>query len=240
MRLSNMTQIFLPFVSENSGVEKPVPFGFAIYGVPIEVQHRLMKGGYRIQHWYATESCFRYKLYMPMLRGKDYVVPLEQVKEFAEKYPGFTWGLWNEPDRPTQDRTSPADALAQTREWIDTIGVNGRIAGYGVGLEPNYFGWRNWLDEFLYIGGPVPDCWQIHIYANDVVEWNNLYEEWQQWNSINGNLPTIISEAGGLPYEDGNFDGWKSIYYHLRRWIDKRVEGVYLYTKRPEWFVGEF
>lgn len=94
-----------------------------------------------------------------------------------------------------------------------------------------------WLDEFLRLGGPLPDAWHIHIYADDVVQWHGLYEQWQAWNAANGNLPTIISEAGALPFEDGNADGWKSIYYHLRRWIDPRVEAVYLYTNRPEYYL---
>lgn len=67
--------------------------------------------------------------------------------------------------------------------------------------------------------------------------WHELYEWWQEWNEDNGNLPTIISEAGALPYEDGNADGWKSIYYHLRRWVDSRVEAVHLYTKQPELYL---
>ncbi len=233
-----MNQVYLTMVTESSGAPKPVPFGFALYGQPMERHHELMAQGYRVQNWSAQACCLEYRLFMPTLRGKDYVVPLDDVRQLAAQYPGRTWALWNEPDRPTQDRTAPADALAQTQIWTDAIGANGRIAGYGVGLEPGYTGWRTWLDEFLRLGGPLPDAWHIHIYAEDVPQWHALYQEWQRWNADNGNLPTIISEAGALPYEDGNADGWKSIYYHLRRWIDERVEAVHLYTSRPEWYIG--
>ena len=232
-----MIRVFLPMVAEASGTPKPVQFGFALYGQPMERHHELMAQGYRLQNWYAYACCLENPLYMPTLRGKDSFQPIDEVARLAAQYPARTWCLWNEPDRPTQDRTTPQDALEQTQIWIDAIGSNGRIAGYGVGLEPGYTGWRIWLDEFLRLGGPLPDAWHIHIYAEDVPQWDELYQQWQEWNADNGNLPTIISEAGALPYEDGNQDGRMSIYYHLRRWIDERVEAVYLYTKQPELYV---
>lgn len=230
--------MFLPLVAESSGTPKPVPFGFALYGVPHERHHELMSSGCLIQNWYTTECCMPFNLFMPTLRSTDYVVPIDVVRRLAEQYPGKTWCLFNEPDMPTQDRISPQNALLQYRIWKDAIGNNGRIAGYGVGVQKNYSGWRNWLDEWLHIGGPLPDVWHMHIYANDTVIWNNLYEEWQAWNIEHNNLPTIISEAGGDLNKEGNTDGWLSIYHHLRQWVDSRVESVFLFTNKPEWYIG--
>lgn len=225
--------VFLPIVAEQSGKKKPVPFGWAIYGAdwPMVRHHALMKAGHRIHNWWAKGCCLEYPLYMPYIGNKPRSP--QEIQALAAAYPGRTWCLWNEPDYVTQANISPAAALPYTLEWIDAIGENGRIAGYGVGLQPRYDGWRIWLDEFLALGAPLPDVWHMHIYATNAVEWYELYKEWQSWNSANGDLPTIISEAGGDLNEDGNTHGWYGIYHFLRQWIDDRVEGVYLFTNNP-------
>lgn len=229
--------VLLPIVAEQSGKSKPVPFGWALYGAdwPMDRQHALMAKGHRVQNWYVRDCCIPYSNFLPYLRGRDYVVPMDDVRRMAAEHPGRTWCLWNEPDYPNQDRTSPADALAQTAEWVAAIkAYNGKVAGYGVGMQPGYTGWRNWLDEWLQIGGALPDYWHIHIYATNAVEWHGLYGGWQVWNAEHGALPTIISEAGGDLNEDGSTHGWYGIYHFLRQWIDDRVLGVYLFTDKPQ------
>ena len=85
----------------------------------------------------------------PICAAGDYVVPLERIKPLAEQYPGRTWCLWNEPDMPTQDRTPPAEAVEHTRIWRELIGDNGRIAGYGINMQPTYDGGLRWLEGYL-------------------------------------------------------------------------------------------
>lgn len=225
-----MNRVFLPMVAGSNGA-KPA-FGIAHFG-PHQQQHDLMAAGYPLCDWYAYRCCMEYRLYMPYLRRYDYVVPLERIKPMAEQYPGRTWCLWNEPDMPTQDRTPPAEAVGYTRIWCELIGDNGRIAGYGINMQPAYDGGLRWLEGYLDAGGELPDAWHMHIYANDAAQWRDLYLQWQEWNAKHGNLPTIISEAGGNLTESPTSHGWLSIYHYLRQWADERVEAVYWYTDKP-------
>lgn len=223
-----MSNVYLPLVSVPSSV---VPFGWALYGGKMTQaqKHDAMKRGERMLNWYASESWIKYPSFMPYLRGKEWVVPTQEVKRLAREYPGRTWCLWNEPDLPTQDWTEPEKAVDLTLEWIEAIGDNGRVAGYGININRS-MGWARWLDRMMEIGGPIPWAWHVHIYADNAVEWHKMYELWQSWNDSNGSLPTIISEAGGNLLENNSTSGWKSVYHFLRQFSDTRVLGVYYYT----------
>ena len=77
-----------------------------------------------------------------------YMVPMERA------------GLAN----PGLDRTG--EGVDLTLEWIEAIGDNGRVAGYGININRS-MGWARWLDRMMEIGGRFL-AWHVHIYADNV------------------------------------------------------------------------
>ena len=236
---NNSTLVYLPIVGGQ--YKHFVPMGWALYGgvVPYKNKLKMAEKGERILNWYATDQWMQYPSFMPYLRGKDYIVPTQTVSELAKKYPGRIWCLWNEPDLPTQDWIEPKMAIDLTNEWVNAIGDNGFIAGYGVNINNSMY-WAYWLDSFLNNGGYVPKYMHIHIYAENAVEWYKMYEIWDKWNKSSGhNFRTIISEAGGNLNENQFTSGWQSVYHFLKQWENEDVESVYFYTDTPQFFDKE-
>lgn len=148
-------------------------------------------------NWYTADVFLADERHWPSIWNHEYRPTMPQLAHLAETYPGRTWLFYNEPERVDQANTSPFDAAIHVRYWSEAIGDNGTIACCGVLVNPNWYGWAEWLRLYLQAGGPVPDAWHIHIYAATPAEFDATLALWDAWNAEKGgNLPTIISEVG--------------------------------------------
>lgn len=151
-------------------------------------------------NWYTAPQFLEDDRHWPSVWNPVYRPSVTQLHDWAEAYPGRWWMLFNEPERLEQANTSAFDAAIHVRYWSEAIGDNGRIACCGVLIVPGWNGWSNWLEWYIGAGGPVPDAWHIHIYANTPEGFDIALAEWDAWNAEKGGgLPTIISEVGSGP-----------------------------------------
>lgn len=230
--------------------DNAIPFGYAIYGVEHERVHTELSNGYPVQTWSPQACCLEYSAFYPALHGSRWWVPMTQVAELAERYPRRTWLLWNEPDvTPPQGFIRPDYALGIHQEWLSYLRPHGhRIAGLNVTItRPDHwlnhcaninaiYGWRHWLEEWNRIGGPTPDVASIHIYEGPkedpnltpeeegrlaVLQWQDRWSEWCEWNRLNWQIPTIISECG---------EGAAVYNYLLYEFSDPNCEALMYFT----------
>lgn len=90
--------------------------------------------------------------------------------------PTQTWLMGNEPELPPEHKqsdTNPADYKTAALKWVQNVG------GFWVG--PNIL-WheqgREWIRNYVRIGGPIPSAWGIHIYFSATpAQWAATYNE---------------------------------------------------------------
>lgn len=183
-----------------------VRYGFAIYGVAHEVQHAKLNEGFPVQDWWINRCCLTYPTYIPTLRDayNDLFRDYDWLHETAEKFPGKTVLMLNEPDVWNQADVGPRTAMEIIRKWREAVQPYWRMAGFGVTVvDKNHplvsytGGWRNWLNNFLQWGGELPDLWHFHNYALTVDAFKDHQDQWWEWWGANGaGLPCILSEFG--------------------------------------------
>lgn len=220
-------QIFMPIVAKAPQVAQRVfvPFGWAIYGVAHEIHHRQMELGFPVHGWDVSECCMTYPQFYPSISQMRWYRSFAHYARLAKKYPGRTWYLWNEPDMPGQANITPEQAIPITREWVAMIREHGgKVAGYGVTVvnAAHWLNdrWKSWLQEWIDQGGPLPDYVHVHIYAQGVGEWQDLWGRWDEWNSANWNLPTILSEVGQGPV----------VLAYLRALVEPKIIRMHWFT----------
>lgn len=202
-----------------------VPLGYAIYGVGHDRIHAELEAGRPVQIWYAPRCCMGYADFYPSISQLRYWMPFADIQDIAATYPGRTWLIWNEPDVPNQADIDPIQAIPITREWVTIIRDHGgQIAGYGVTVVHSSHWlkdrWKTWLQEWTDLGGPMPDYAHVHIYAGTPQEWDDLWGRWDDWNSANWNLPTILSEVGQGP----------AVAAHLRELVNPKIVRMHWFT----------
>ncbi len=116
--------------------------------------------------------------------------------------------LWNEPDREDQSDATPREAAETTLAWSKEQERQCGYRSYAIhgGLLSVPEGTRNWIEEYLEWGGPLPDVWHLHIYAHTADEFLNFWgvvktvlEEKPHLAYRNGQeIPVILSEVGGV------------------------------------------
>lgn len=169
-------------------------------------------------NWYTAPQFLEDERHTPSIWNANFTPgTITQIAKLASDYPGRTWLFFNEPEFEGQANTKPEIAAVHVRYWSEAVGDNGRFACCGNLFYPSLGGLK-WLEDYLAADGPIPDAWHIHIYVNNVWEWNQVIGGWQRWNAEHGNLPTIISEAGsGQEVHDfvktWGWDGFESVYW---------------------------
>jgi hypothetical protein len=167
-------------------------------------------------NWYTADVFLEDERHTPSIWNHVYRPSIPDLVRLAETYPGRYWLLYNEPELPGQADTTPNDAAIHARYWMEAISDNGETACCGLSIDER-LPWEDWLNAYLEAGGPVPDLWHIHIYAENPEAFERRWASWQAWNAEHGNLKTIISEAGfGL-----------EMYEYLRTWQHENVPRLY-------------
>lgn len=221
-------RVFMPFIANapaSAESRTTIPFGYAIYGVAHEVHHGQMEQGHAVHGWYTAKCCMTYPDYYPSISQMRYYQGHGFYAKIAREYPGRTWYLWNEPDVPNQANITPQQAIPITREWVAMIReYGGKVAGYGVTVVHAAHWlkdrWMTWLQEWIDQDGPVPDYFHVHVYAQGVQEWDDLWGRWDEWNTQHWNLPTILSEVGQGP----------AVMAHLRALANPKIVRMHWFT----------
>lgn len=133
--------------------------------------------------------------FMPMAwcprLGSDYT----RVLQAAHRAPvRSVWLLGNEPERADQSDVSSDEFADAVRVWLALIGR--RWAGPGI-LWGDEGRW--WLDEYIKLGGPLPDIWAIHIYGSlDVAGWlDQLFHARRWFAEMRATRPIWVTETNG-------------------------------------------
>lgn len=112
-------------------------------------------------------------------RGEDGYVPMLPMMEWGSEasrlaemtWPGEFWLQGHE----IQQVTHPTDAANFSHEWrtaTDTL-----VGAPGVRIDEDGI---KWLDEYVTVGGHVPDAWHIHI-TQPWPQWKHDYYLFQTW-----------------------------------------------------------
>ncbi len=231
-----VNKLYLPLVGSKPHTR---PMGWALYGVSHDRMHAAMTAGQPVQNWAAKGCCLKHPQYLPTIHSTLWMEDTAVYRTLAAQYPERTWLLLNEPDMPPpQGFIRPDYAVRLVRQYAKLLhSYNCRVAGYGVTVtDPDHWtstyatrfptawaviGWRKWLDDWNALKGPVPDVAHVHIYAKTRQAWQDQYEQWQQWNRANWQLPTIISECGE------SAEVWN---YLVNEFSDSQVEALLWFT----------
>ncbi len=222
-----MSVVFMPLIQNAPlpAARTTVPMGWAIYGVGHELHHQALAAGKPVHNWYVAECCLTYLDYYPSISQMRYYQNHAHYARLTAQYPGRTWYLWNEPDVPGQANISPQQAIPITREWMAMIrDGEGKVAGFGVTVVHATHWlrdrWQSWLQEWIDQAGPLPDYMHVHIYAQGVQEWDDLWGRWDEFNRQHLNLPTILSEVGQGP----------AVMAHLQELVNDRIVQMHWFT----------
>lgn len=111
---------------------------------------------------------------------------------------GGVWAIGNEPELQNSF-VSPQDAVAFVKKWDDEVGGSWAVPGI-ILHEDGY----KWLGEYLALGGPVGDYWNIHIYfAHTPEEWEEKWNGFKLWmKKHNLERPVIVTETNGWGHAD--------------------------------------
>lgn len=179
--------------------------------------------------WYdwRWENCADDR-YLPMIWSDGVWRQQRDVLEMLfKRWPDKLWMLWNEPERRDQANMDPAEAAALTHE-IAAYGIH--YAAAGIALTSAGF---RWMDAYMAAGGPVPDCWHVHIYEASPNDFDFAWNRWRQWmTDNNAERPTIISECNG--YTQGVYRQIEMVQH-----IQRRIEEDEL-MQAAGWFATRF
>ena len=168
-------------------------------------------------NWYTARQFLEEPRHTPSIWNHVYRPSMRDLVTLADDFPGRTWLLYNEPELVGQANTSAHDAAIHVAYWTDAIANNGRTACCGVSVDER-LPWDDWLNAYLAAGGPVPDVWHIHVYAENPVVFERRLALWWAWHAEHGaGLATIISEVGfGM-----------EMYEYMSTWQHADVSEVY-------------
>jgi hypothetical protein len=158
--------------------------------------------------------------YWPMVRSRDgKMQPDEtQIRQLAERYPGMTWIVGNEPDNAEQDDLTPAEYatfLYSVRRILLAADPGAQIAVGGV-TQPTPLRMA-YLDAVLesyqaQYGETLPaDWWTVHAYV--------LREERGSWGA---GVPVGLDASAGLliePDQHGNLARFEQNLMAFRAWM---------------------
>ena len=102
--------------------------------------------------------------------------------------------LGNEPENPKQSNTSPQDFADAVVMWRQQ--VPGMIALPGVYFDDAKWG-KKWMQEYVRLGGPMPDVWAVHMYQPYQHQWDNSFPLMLDYLRSIKDLPVLLTECGG-------------------------------------------
>lgn len=148
----------------------------------------------------------------------------------GETYPSNAWLLGNEYDMPGQANRVPAAAIKYVNQILE-MGVKEWVGPNGL-LDRSY-GW-GWHDEYIRLGGPIPDAWGIHIYdAPAPHDWDTVLEDFYRWmydNKVEREVVVTETNAGS-----GDSDAQIMLLNHIRDRL-KTDRGL----RAVAWFSAEY
>lgn len=113
--------------------------------------------------------------------------------------------LWNEPDVVGQANQTPETVALWTNPFVNQQSALcyqyeqtnwGGIGVLGVDLDGSYHPPRSeYIYDYLQAGGPVPDAWTVHAYADS---WDNFMNMWNNTERILNEYPEIGMKDGKM------------------------------------------
>ncbi len=132
--------------------------------------------------------------YIPML-WRCNVDAVNTALPSVQRQPGRLWLLGNEPERADQSDTPPgsfAEGVRRFRHMTEPLGVRFALPGI---LWDVFDHGRAWLNDYLAAGGPLPDCWHIHLYDYRGQAWTKRLHGALEYLAGLRDLPVIVTEC---------------------------------------------
>ena len=112
----------------------------------------------------------------------------------AAKHPNEVWLFGNEPEL---NGVRPDEAVRAVRQWERTLSswaVKYAAPGVNISLH-RLTGALDWLDSYLFEGGPIPHAWHVHVYGGVDAFKRSIegFEAWMRRNRVE--RPVIVSEV---------------------------------------------
>lgn len=150
-------------------------------------------------NWLYDQYDYIWPAYAPMVWAMKMDAASASAERRSHQGPRL-WLLGNEPERPDQSNTPPAQAADFSRWWADAASGTFACAGVLLGLPPAYA----WLDVYLAAGGMVGAYWHVHNYGWTPDQWDGNLTPFLSWMRANRvERPVIVSECAswdqGLP-----------------------------------------
>lgn len=145
--------------------------------------------------WYTWKAdCLGQPGFTPMVWQPKLGPAYTRMLQVAQHAPRQLWFLGNEVERREQANVSPHEFKAAVQTWLALVG--GQWAGPGILWGDQG---RQWLAEYLRIGGPLPDVWAIHIYGSETVQgWLDQYTDAAIWLDRRVSVrPIWVTETNG-------------------------------------------
>jgi len=155
---------------------------------------------------------------------------IKQASDYAAKYPGRTWLLYNEPEGLDQSNTTPASAafyFDKAFTLIKNLDPTAKIACCGNMVREESI---DWLNEFVRLAKFKPDYWHVHIYIADdePKSWVAFWNYWDFWNVKSfGSLPTLITETCSV-------SGGNQLFNFLLNYRNPKILNIYWFSAFPE------
>jgi len=104
------------------------------------------------------------------------------------------WFIGNEPEQTSQSNTTPQDFVDGVIAWQESVG--GQIALPGLYWDTYEHG-KAWLDEYVRLGGPIPDYWAVHMYQPAGHQWRAGFPGMIEHLRGIADIPILLTECGG-------------------------------------------
>lgn len=156
-----------------------------------------------------------------------------QAVNYAKKYPGRTWLLYNEPEGKNNGQANVPPAIAAavfSKFYTEVKKVDPTAVIVCCGTIVSVEG-VDWLSAFMAATAVRPDKWHVHIYgATDPTAWDyyaNYQDYWAEY--IGGKRGYYVTETCGM---------WSTnqttLLQHVAKQARKRLEGVFWFGAYPE------
>jgi hypothetical protein len=130
--------------------------------------------------------------YVPMLwrcNAQWVMMAADYARSLGDRF----WLLGNEPNLAKQSNTPPAQFVEATIMWREQVG--GEIGLPGIFWDRFGHG-KQWLDEYIRLGGPLPDAWSVHLYQMRSDSWIETLPEMLEYLRKIADLPVLLTECG--------------------------------------------
>lgn len=201
-------------------------------------------------HSYSIAPVCDHLGFVPVIYS-DRLFDRDAVRQRMLEYPGETWMLFNEPERPEQAAMAPDRAVDVTMDFLRLAWETNtpmQWAGPGIATGMLDCSGIDWMTRYMrgddtrpglrLRGISRPTYWQVHCYRSpSLARFRSSWSAWQDWYAVYGcGAPIILSEACA---EDAPLAEQVAVMRECRSLLDQgSVAGVFWFSTHASFDTG--